>query len=312
MKYSHSSVMPEEVIEYLNINPRGVYIDCTLGGAGHSRLILEKSSPEGRLLAMDRDELAIENVKTVLFEFKNRYTVSRANFSSIKQVMIEKKINKADGILADIGVSSHHLDEAKRGFSFTKEGPLDMRMDQNSDQTAYDIINNYSTEQLFLVFKKYGEEKFASRIANRIEIKRKIKPIKTTTELAEIIKNSIPNKFSRKSKIHPATKCFMAIRIEVNNELYHLEKFLEEAPYLLKPKGRLCILTFHSLEDRIVKNKFKELEKACICPPDLPMCVCGKKKEFKIITRKPLIPTDIEISTNPRARSTKMRVLEKL
>jgi len=312
MEYSHSSVMPDEVIEYLNISPGGIYIDCTLGGGGHSKLILEKSSPDGRLLVMDRDELAIKNAENVLSQFKDRVIVSKTNFSSIKQVMAENKINAADGILADIGVSSHHLDMAQRGFSFIKEGPLDMRMDQDSEKTAFDIVNTYSTEQLFIIFKKYGEEKFASRIANRIEIKRNISPIKTTTELAEIIKKAIPDKFSKKSKIHPATKCFMAIRIEVNNELYHLEKFLEEAPGLLNSKGRLCILTFHSLEDRIVKNKFKELEKACICPPDFPVCMCGRKKEFKRITRKPLVPTDNEINTNPRARSTKMRVIEKL
>lgn len=312
MEYSHSPVMPSEVVEYINISSGGIYVDCTLGGGGHSSLILEKSSPDGRVLALDRDELAIKNAETVLSKFKDRVTVSRANFSSIKQVMKENSIDKADGILADIGVSSHHLDMAQRGFSFIKEGPLDMRMDQSSDKTAYDIVNSYSTEQLFLIFKKYGEEKFASRIANRIDIRRNTSPIKTTTELAEIIKDAIPDKYSRKSKIHPATKCFMAIRIEVNNELYHLEKFLEEAPGLLKNRGRLCILTFHSLEDRIVKNRFKELEKECICPPDFPVCVCGRKKEFKIITRKPLVPGDEEINTNPRARSTKMRVIEKI
>jgi 16S rRNA (cytosine1402-N4)-methyltransferase len=312
MEYSHSSVMPSEVIEYLNISSNGTYVDCTLGGGGHSRLILEKSSPGGRLLAMDRDELAVKNAHTVLSQFKDRIIISQANFSSIKQVMQENNIENADAILADIGVSSHHLDMAQRGFSFLKEGPLDMRMDQSTGKTAYDIVNTYSTEQLFIIFKKYGEEKFASRIANKIEIKRNLKPIKTTTELAEIIKDAIPDKFSKKSKIHPATRCFMALRIEVNQELYHLEKFLEEAPCLLKSGGRLCILTFHSLEDRIVKNRFKELEKACICPPDFPVCMCGRKKEFKIITRKPLVPKDDEVNSNPRARSTKMRVIEKL
>lgn len=304
--------MADEVTEYLNINSNGFYVDCTLGGGGHSRLILEQNGPDGKLLALDRDQVAIDNAKTSLSRFKERLILKKANFSSLKTVMKEIGFEKADGILADIGVSSHHLDMAERGFSFLKEGPLDMRMDQHSEKTAYDIVNSYSSEELFIIFKKYGEEKFASRIANRIEQKRKICSIKTTAELADIIKNAIPEKFSRKSKIHPATKCFMAIRIEVNDELGHLEKFLEDAPDLLKPKARLCILTFHSLEDRIVKNKFKELENPCTCPPDFPVCMCQKKKEVRLVTRKPLVPGESEININPRARSTKMRVLEKL
>ncbi|MCB9480220.1 MAG: 16S rRNA (cytosine(1402)-N(4))-methyltransferase RsmH [Desulfobacteraceae bacterium] len=312
MEYFHNSVMADEVTEYLNINSNGFYVDCTLGGGGHSRLILEQNGPDGKLLALDRDQVAIDNAKTSLSRFKERLILKKANFSSLKTVMKEIGFEKADGILADIGVSSHHLDMAERGFSFLKEGPLDMRMDQHSEKTAYDIVNSYSSEELFIIFKKYGEEKFASRIANRIEQKRKICSIKTTAELADIIKNAIPEKFSRKSKIHPATKCFMAIRIEVNDELGHLEKFLEDAPDLLKPKARLCILTFHSLEDRIVKNKFKELENPCTCPPDFPVCMCQKKKEVRLVTRKPLVPGESEININPRARSTKMRVLEKL
>jgi 16S rRNA (cytosine1402-N4)-methyltransferase len=312
MEYFHSSVMAKEVIEYLNINSKGFYIDCTLGGGGHCGLILEKSSPDGLVLALDQDQPAIENAQKVLSQYKDRLILKKANFSSLKQVMEENKMEKADGILADIGVSSHHLDMAQRGFSFLREGPLDMRMDQTSNKTAFDVVNSYTSEELFLIFKRYGEERFASRIANRICQKRNSGSIKTTTELAEIIKNSIPEKFSKKSKIHPATKCFMAIRIEVNDELGHLEKFLNDAPGLLKSKGRLCILTFHSLEDRIVKNKFKELENPCTCPPDFPVCMCGKKKEVKIITRKPLVPKEDEININPRARSTKMRVIEKL
>lgn len=309
MNYYHNSVMPHEVIEYLKVENNKTYVDCTLGGCGHSKLILEKASPNGQLIGFDQDSEAIKNSESVLSEYKKRVIVHNANFSSIKN-FIEK--SQVDGILADLGVSSHHLDNAQRGFSFSHDGPLDMRMNKTSNFTAGDLINEYSKEEIYKILKKYGEEKFASRIAGRIVEKRKNKKIDSTMELAEIVKNAIPAKFSHKMNIHPATKTFMAIRIEVNNELKVLEKFLDDAPYLLKQGGRLCILTFHSLEDRIVKHKFKDLTVSCTCPPKLPVCVCGKKQEFKIITRKPLMPTKEEIDSNPRARSTKLRVLEKL
>ncbi|MGM0417320.1 MAG: 16S rRNA (cytosine(1402)-N(4))-methyltransferase RsmH [Thermodesulfobacteriota bacterium] len=312
MEYSHSPVMPEEIIEKLRLKPGNTYIDCTLGGCGHAAMILEKTAPDGKLIGIDQDLTAIENARDVLSKYSERISLYHSNFSDIKEVLYKNKIEKISGIIADLGVSSHHLDNDQRGFSFLKEGPLDMRMDKSSGFSARDIVNDYSSEELFNIFKKYGEEKFASRIANRIDKQRKQGEINSTLELAEIIKSAIPDKFSKTMKIHPATKCFMAIRIEVNNELKALEKFLDNAPYLLEPEARLCVFTFHSLEDRIVKHRFRDLCTDCVCPPGLPVCGCGRVSEFRLVARKPLLPSEQEKEKNPRARSTKLRVLEKI
>lgn len=312
MDYIHNSVMPNEIIENLKPKSGGIYIDATLGGGGHSRLILENSPPNGKLLCIDQDNEAIENGKKILSDFKDRTFFHKGNFSSINLFAKESNFTGVDGIVADLGVSSHHLDTDSRGFSFAKQGPLDMRMDKSKALSAFEVVNNYSSEDLFIILKRYGDEKFASRIANAIVENRKNSEINTTTELAEIIKSAIPVKFSHKMKIHPATKSFMAIRIEVNKEMEVLENFLNKAPYLLNKGGRLCILTFHSLEDRLVKHKFRDLCVECTCPPQLPVCICNGKKEFKLVTRKPLIPSKKEVETNKRSRSTKLRVLEKL
>ena len=312
MKYSHSPVMPREIIENLKLRPEKTYVDCTLGGCGHSTLILENSDATSLLIGIDQDFEAIKNAETVLSKYLDRVSLNKGNFSSISEIFKKNNIEKADGILADLGVSSHHLDTDSRGFSFMKKGPLDMRMDKDLKHTAKDIVNEYPEKEIFLILKKYGEEKFASRIAKRIVESRNKKIIDSTLELAEIIKAAIPAKFSRTMKIHPATKTFMAIRIELNREMEVLEKFLEKAPLLLNKGGRLCILTFHSLEDRMVKHRFKDLCRECVCPPGLPICACGRKKEFKLISRKPLLPGEDEISSNPRSRSAKLRVLEKL
>lgn len=310
MEYSHNSVMPMEVIENLNLSKGKIFVDCTLGGCGHSKLVLENT--ESFLIGIDQDSTAIENAKTALSDYQDRVSINKGNFSSIKEILNKNNIDKVDGILADLGVSSHHLDTDSRGFSFMKDGPLDMRMDNDTPYTAEDIVNEYSDKELFVILKKYGEEKFASRIVKKIVETRKTKRIKTTLELADLVKTAIPAKFSNTMKIHPATKTFMAIRIELNKELEVLEKFLETAPMLLNKGGRLCILTFHSLEDRMVKHSFRDLCKECVCPPGLPVCACGRKKEFNLITRKPMLPGEDEISVNPRSRSTKLRVIEKV
>ena len=310
MEFKHVSVLLNECIEGLNIKPNGTYVDCTLGGAGHSSHILKNLSKDGVLVGIDQDRDALTAAKERLKDYDNvRYVHS--NFYNIDNILSDLDIEKVDGILMDLGVSSYQLDEASRGFSYMQDAPLDMRMNRDNDFSAYDIVNNYSEEQLYKIIKDYGEERFAKRIANFIVNAREINPIQTTLELVEIIKNAIPAK-ARREGPHPAKRTFQAIRIEVNSELKILNKTIEDGVERLNKGGRMVIITFHSLEDRIVKLKYRELENPCTCPKEFPMCVCGKKPTIKVLTRKGLAPSKEEIVENPRSRSAKVRILEKI
>lgn len=308
MEYSHKSVLLKETIEYLNIKPEGIYVDGTLGGGGHSEEILKRLTT-GKLIAIDRDLDAIKASKERLKNYKNAEYIND-NFKNIKEILKSLNIDKVDGILLDLGVSSYQLEEVKRGFSYMKDAPMDMRMDKNSPFSAYDVVNKYSQQELERVIREYGEEKWASRIAKFIVKEREKGEIKTTFQLVEIIKNAIPAS-ARREGPHPAKRTFQAIRIEVNEELKGLDKAIEDMVEVLRGKGRIAIITFHSLEDRIVKNTFKKLENPCTCPPNMP-CTCGKKPVVKIITKKPVLPSKEEIETNSRSRSAKLRVAEKL
>ncbi|EOD01254.1 16S rRNA (cytosine(1402)-N(4))-methyltransferase RsmH [Caldisalinibacter kiritimatiensis] len=310
MKFEHVSVLLNEAIKGLNIKEDGTYVDGTLGGAGHSKEIVKRLTT-GRLIGVDQDINAIKKAKEELKDYKEKVTIVHNNFRNIKDVLNEVGIDKVDGVLLDLGVSSHQLDVAERGFSYKHDAPLDMRMDTTQSLKAWNIVNEYDEEQLYRIIKEYGEEKWASRIAKFIIEERKINQINTTGELVEVIKKAIP-KGARKGGSHPAKRTFQAIRIEVNKELDILEDTIKDICDVLNPNGRVCIITFHSLEDRIVKRTFKELNKDCICPPDLPVCQCNKKRELKIITRKPIIPSEEEIEKNPRSRSAKLRVGEKV
>lgn len=310
MEFHHVSVLLDECIENLNIKPDGVYVDCTMGGAGHSKEIVKKLSNKGLFIGFDQDKNAIKTAKERLSEYSDRVKFVHSNFENIKDELEKIGVYKIDGVLADLGVSSHQLDEADRGFSYMQDAPLDMRMDVRCEFSAYDVVNEYTEEELAKIIKDYGEENWAKRIAKFIVEERKEKKIETTKELVDIIKKAIPKK-ARIDGPHPAKRTFQAIRIEVNNELGVITKMIEDASSIMNKGGRICIITFHSLEDRIVKNAFKELSLDCICPPHLPMCQCDKKSEVKIITRKPIIPTDEEIEVNPRSRSAKLRVAEK-
>ncbi|ADD02746.1 MULTISPECIES: 16S rRNA (cytosine(1402)-N(4))-methyltransferase RsmH [Thermoanaerobacter] len=308
MEYSHKSVLLKETIEYLNIKPEGIYVDGTLGGGGHSEEILKRLT-KGKLIAIDRDLDAIKAGKERLKNYKNVKYINN-NFKNIKEILKSLGVDKVDGIILDLGVSSFQLEEVERGFSYMKDAPLDMRMDKNSTFSAYDVVNKYSQQELEKVIREYGEEKWASRIAKFIVKEREKGEIKTTFQLVEIIKNAIPASARRKGP-HPAKRTFQAIRIEVNEELKGLGKAIEDMVEVLRGKGRIAIITFHSLEDRIVKNTFKKLENPCTCPPNMP-CICGKKPVVKIITKKPVVPSKEEIETNSRSRSAKLRVAEKL
>lgn len=309
MDFFHKPVLYKEVLESLNIKKDGVYIDGTAGGGGHSGGIAESLGEDGLLVCVDRDIDAIEASKKKLSIPNKNIRFVHANYSDIDE--IKKVTSHADGILLDLGVSSFQLDNEKRGFSYMKEGNLDMRMDKSDFLTAYQVVNEYSREELSKIIKLYGEEKWANRIAYFIENARKEKPIKTTLELSEIIKNAIPAK-ARRDGPHPAKRTFQAIRIEVNSELSHLEKSIDNFIDMLNSHGRLSIITFHSLEDRIVKEKFSERLNPCSCPKELPVCICGKKTDIKKITKKPITATENELINNPRARSAKLRVIEKL
>ena len=309
MEFNHVSVLLNETIEGLNIKPDGIYADGTLGGAGHSYQIASKLNGLGRLIGFDQDEDAITASTERLKEFKN-VTIVRSNYRNMKEELNNRGINKVDGILLDLGVSSYQLDTVSRGFSYKEEAPLDMRMDNRNEVTARDIVNNYSQGDLFRIIRDYGEDKFAANIAKHIVMNREIKPIETTTELAEIVKAAIPMKF-RKQGGHPAKQTFQAIRIELNSELSVLKESLMDMIDLLNPNGRICIITFHSLEDRIVKNIFKEAEDPCTCPKNFPTCVCGKKSKGKVITRKPILPGEQEMEENSRSKSAKLRVFER-
>ncbi|NLZ47324.1 MAG: 16S rRNA (cytosine(1402)-N(4))-methyltransferase RsmH [Clostridiales bacterium] len=310
MEFKHISIMAEECIEGLNIKEDGVYVDCTLGGGGHSSYILQKLSPKGRLIGIDQDIDAINAAKARLSQYEN-VTYVNDNFRNIKSILNNLGIEKVDGILADLGVSSYQLDNAERGFSYMNDAPLDMRMNREQKFSAYDVVNGYSADQLEKIIKNYGEEKFARRIAQFIVDRRANKKIESTLELVEIIKAAIPAK-ARREGPHPAKRTFQAIRIEVNGELEILNKFVEDGVDCLAEGGRMAIITFHSLEDRIIKVKFRELANPCTCPPDFPICQCGKKPLVKVITRKPIEPTEEEVERNPRSRSAKLRITERI
>ena len=310
MEFKHKSVLLDETIESLNIKPNGIYVDGTLGGGGHSYEIAKRLTDGGRLIGIDQDEDAIRAAKERLSEFADRVTIVRDNYCNMPKVLDELGISKVDGILLDIGVSSYQLDEAERGFTYKQDAPLDMRMDQREEMTAKDIVNGYSEEDLYRIIRDYGEDKFAKNIAKHIVQARQIKPVETTFELDEIIKAAIPMKF-RATGGHPAKKTFQAIRIELNRELEVLDESIDAMTDLLNDNGRLCIITFHSLEDRIVKTRFRKNENPCTCPPDFPVCVCGKKPKGKVITRKPIVPDEEELEENKRAKSSKLRVFER-
>ena len=310
VEFHHVSVLLNECIEGLNIKENGIYVDGTLGGAGHSSEIVKRLKT-GRLIGIDQDTDAINAATKRLEPYKDRVTLVHDNFSNVKAVFAQLGIEKADGFLLDIGVSSHQLDEAERGFSYMQDAPLDMRMNSESDFSAYNVVNEYSEDELNNVIFKYGEERWAKRIAQFIVEARKQKPIETTFELVDIIKKAVP-KGARKDGPHPAKRTFQAIRIEVNGELEILEKTIDDMTELLNPGGRLCIITFHSLEDRIVKNAFRKQENPCTCPPEFPVCVCCKKPLAKVITRKPILPSEEELEENHRSRSAKLRILERI
>ncbi|MDP4143261.1 MAG: 16S rRNA (cytosine(1402)-N(4))-methyltransferase RsmH [Bacillota bacterium] len=310
MDFKHVSVLLNETIDGLDIKNEGIYVDCTLGGAGHSIEVLKKMNGNGILVGIDQDLNALNASKKKLEEFNNVKFV-HSNFYNIDSILEELGIEQVDGILMDLGVSSHQLDEAERGFSYMNDAPLDMRMNRENKFSAYDVINTYSEEQLSKIIKDYGEEKFAKRIAKFIVDRRTNEPISTTLQLVDIIKAAIPAKFRREGH-HPAKRTFQAIRIEVNGELEILNKAIEDSVKRLKKNGRLAIITFHSLEDRIVKIKFKELESPCTCPKEFPICVCGKEAQIKIITRKPIEASEEELQANPRSRSAKLRIAEKV
>lgn len=310
MEFKHVSVLLNECIEALDIKKDGVYVDCTLGGAGHSSEILKHLSNEGTLIGIDQDNDALRAAKERLTDFNNVKYVHN-NFYNIDSILNEIDVEQVDGILMDLGVSSYQLDEGARGFSYMQDAPLDMRMNRDNDFSAYQIINDYSEEELFKIIKDYGEERFSKRIANFIVNRRKEKPIETTLELVDIIKAAIPAKMRREGP-HPAKRTFQAIRIEVNSELKILNRAIEDGVNRLKPGGRMAIITFHSLEDRIVKLKFRELQDPCTCPKEFPICACGKTPIVKLISRKGIEPTKEEVEENPRSRSAKLRVIEKL
>ncbi len=309
MSFNHVSVLLKECIDGLNIKPNGIYVDGTLGGGGHSFKILQLLE-NGRLIGIDQDTDALKAATERLKIFEDKFVPVHRNFSDIEAVLDELGIKKIDGLLLDLGVSSFQLDEAERGFSYMNDGKLDMRMNQSDTFTAYDIVNTYSERKLTSIINEYGEENWANRIAKFIIEARTEKPIETTFELVEVIKKAIPAA-ARKDGPHPAKRTFQAIRIEVNNELKIIEQTIEATVKRLNKGGRIAIITFHSLEDRIVKTAYKNLAQGCTCPPEFPVCICGGKPKVKIISKKPILPSDEEVEMNPRARSAKLRVAEK-
>ena len=307
--YGHKPVLLHECLEALAIKPDGIYVDGTLGRAGHSLEIVRRLTT-GRLIALDRDETAIEAANRRLGDYLDKVTLVHSNFSALDAVLHELGVHGVDGMLFDLGVSSPQLDEAQRGFSYKQDAPLDMRMDESAALTAREVVNTYSYEELRRILFEYGEERYAPAIAKRICQHREQKHIETTLELADIIRSAMPASALRE-KQHPAKRSFQAIRIAVNDELGELPPMLDAAEKNLKPGGRLAVITFHSLEDRIVKKKLQELAQGCICPPEFPVCVCGRKPKVKLITRKPIVSGEEELAENPRARSAKLRVAEK-
>ncbi len=308
MEFSHVSVLLNETVDSLNIKPDGVYVDCTLGGAGHTSLILSKLGEKGRVVGIDRDDDALANAKEKIND--NRLITVKDNFENIESAVKYAGFDRVDGILMDLGVSSHQLDVAERGFSYMQDARLDMRMDQTSPLTAYEVINHYSDRELIRILRDYGEERFASSIVSKICSSREIAPIETTLKLAEIVISAIPKKYRLDG--HPAKRTFQAVRIEVNGELDCIPKAINSGVELLNKGGRMSIISFHSLEDRLVKNGFKQLENPCTCPSDFPVCVCGKQPMVKIITKKPILPSEEELKYNSRSHSAKLRVCEKI
>lgn len=309
MEFTHKSVLLDECIEALNIRPDGVYVDGTLGRAGHSREIAKRLTT-GRLICIDRDMAAIEAAKERLAEWMDRVTLVHSNFSELSEVLEQAGVSGVDGMLFDLGVSSPQLDDASRGFSYMKDAPLDMRMDASAALSAYEVVNSWSYEELRRVLYEYGEERYAPAIAKNIVRKREQAPIETTLELVDIIKSAMPPAALRE-KQHPAKRSFQAIRIAVNGELDALPPMMSAAVDSLNPGGRLAVITFHSLEDRIIKHAMQDMAKGCTCPPNFPVCVCGKKPRVKILTRKPIVSGETELTENSRARSAKLRVAEK-
>lgn len=311
MEFKHVSIMLEECIEGLNIDPNGIYVDGTLGGAGHSSHIIAKLNEKGRLIGIDRDKDALKVAKERLSKYSNFIPV-HSNYSEIKSILSSLNIDGVDGILLDLGVSSFQLDEAERGFSYMKDAPLDMRMNREDKMSAKDVVNKYSEQELAKVIFEYGEEKFSRQIARKIcEYRENIKEIDTTLELVDIIKSAMPGK-ALKEKQHPAKRTFQAIRIEVNSEISLLKQTVIDDVMSLNKGGRLAIITFHSLEDKIVKHTFADLQGKCTCPSDFPVCICNYKSYGKVITRKAIVPSDEEIESNPRARSAKLRIFERI
>ena len=310
MEFQHKSILLTECMDGLSIKPDGIYVDGTLGGGGHSFHILERLGERGRLIGIDQDEDAIKAATKRLESYENKVTIVRDNYEHFQTILSALSIPKVDGILLDLGVSSYQFDEADRGFSYRFDAPLDMRMDRRQDFTAKDLLNSYSEAELYRIIRDYGEDKFAKNMAKHIVREREKKPIETTFELSEIISHAIPMKM-RVQGGHPAKKTFQAVRIALNRELEVLEESIEEMIKALKPKGRLCIITFHSLEDRIVKKAFRTAEDPCICPKDFPICSCGRKSLGTVISRKAICPTALEMEENPRSKSAKLRIFER-
>ena len=311
MVFKHTSVLLEETVDGLNIKPDGIYVDGTLGGGGHAYEVCSRLSNKGRFIGIDQDEAAIEAASARLRDFGERVTIVRSNYCDMRSRLQELGIDKVDGIVLDLGVSSYQLDTAERGFSYRVDAPLDMRMDRRQKMTAKDIVNDYSEMDLFRIIRDYGEDKFAKNIAKHIVIEREKGPIETTGQLIEIIKRAIPMKF-QKTAGHPAKRTFQAIRIELNRELEVLRENLDDMIDLLNRDGRICIITFHSLEDRIVKTIFRKAEDPCTCPSHFPVCVCGNKPKGKVITKKPILPSEAELEENSRSKSAKLRIFERI
>jgi 16S rRNA (cytosine1402-N4)-methyltransferase len=310
MNFEHVSVLLKETVDGLDIKPDGIYVDGTLGGGGHSEEILSRLTT-GKLIGIDQDENALKAATERLKDFGDKFIPVRDNFSNILNVLKELDIHKIDGMMMDLGVSSHQLDEADRGFSYRFDAPLDMRMDQRSDLDAYKIVNTYTEDELNRIIKDYGEENWARRIAKFICEQREEKPIETTLELVDLIYRAIPAN-ARREGGHPAKRTFQAIRIEVNGELEIIKRTIEDITSVLNKGGRISIITFHSLEDRLVKQTYKELATGCICPPELPVCVCNNKPKLKIVTRKPILPSQTELEVNARSKSAKLRVAKRI
>lgn len=315
--YKHIPAMPDEVLEWLDCRPGGIYVDCTLGGAGHSRAIVEKILPDGLLIGLDQDTAAVANARNVLSPYMNNVRLFHANFTQLPDVLEELGISGVDGILADLGISQYQIEGSGRGFSFSRDEPLDMRMNAEGPVSAGDLVNSLKEAELARIFWEYGEERWSRRIARKIVQVRETRPLTSSLELAQLVRDAVPPPkrtpgSGKAHRIHPATRVFMALRIAVNRELDSVTRLMEIAPDILNPEGRLCILTFHSLEDRIVKHRLRELAQGCNCPKSFPRCVCGRQPVMRNLTRKGIRPSAEEVAANPMARSTTLRAAEKL